>query len=135
MQHILLNYELVSKYKVKNNVLLFDENNFRAFLSYKELAFRVYSANLAVGIYNKFLVAEREELLLTYSELMKTESFSLNKQLLIGEGMEWLFKKYGIFDRWAFETIIRLMHDEFLTGNPKYLEIKLWNIGCSNESD
>ena len=122
---ILLNYELVSKYKVKNNVLLFDENNFRAFLSYKELAFRVYSANLAVGIYNKFLVAEREELLLTYSELMKTESFSLNKQLLIGEGMEWLFKKYGIFDRWAFETIIRLMHDEFLTCNPKYLEIKL----------
>ena len=122
---ILLNYELVSKYKVKNNVLLFDENNFRAFLSYKELAFRVYSANLAVGIYNKFLVAEREELLLTYSELMKTESFSLNKQLLISEGMEWLFKKYGIFDRWAFETIIRLMHDEFLTCNPKYLEIKL----------
>ena len=122
---IVLNYELVSKYKVKNNVLLFDENNFRAFLSYKELAFRVYSANLAVGIYNKFLVAEREELLLTYSELMKTESFSLNKQLLIGEGMEWLFKKYGIFDRWAFETIIRLMHDEFLTCNPKYLEIKL----------
>jgi hypothetical protein len=122
---ILLNYELVSKYKIENNVLLFDEDNFRAFLSYKELALRVYSANLAVGIYNKFLVAEREELLLTYSELMKTESFSQNKQLLISEGGEWLFKKYGIFDRWAFETIIRLLHDEFLICNPKYSKIKL----------
>jgi hypothetical protein len=122
---ILLNYELVSKYKSANSVSLFDENNFRAFLSYKELAFRVYSANFAVGIYNKFLMAEREELLLNYSELMKTESFSLNKQLLIHEGGEWLFKKYGIFDRWAFETIIRLLHDEFLICNPKYSEIKL----------
>ncbi len=122
---ILLNYKLVSKYKKADSVSLFDENNFRAFLSYKELAFRVYSANFAVGIYNKFLVAEREELLLTYSELMKTESFSLNKQLLIHEGGEWLFKKYGIFDRWAFETIVRLLHDEFLICNPKYSVIKL----------
>jgi len=122
---ILLNYKLVSKYKRENSVVLFDENNFRAFLSYKELAFRIYSANFAIGIYNKFLVAEREELLLTFSELMKTESFSLNKQLLIREGGEWLFKKYGIFDRWAFETIVRLLYDEFLICNPKYSEIKL----------
>lgn len=122
---ILLNYKLVSKYKTEKSVLLFDENNFRAFLSFKEMALKVYSANFAVGIYNKFLVAEREELLLTYSEIMKTENFSLNKQLLINEGKEWLFKKYGIFDRWAFETIVRLLHDEFLTCNPKYAEIKL----------
>ena len=92
----------------------FDEENFRAYLSYKELAFRIYSANFAIGIYNGFIVAVKEELLLTYSELMKTESFSLNKQLLISEGQEWLFKKYGIFDRWSFETIIRLLYEEFL---------------------
>jgi glycosyltransferase involved in cell wall biosynthesis len=122
---ILLSYELVSKYKVENSVSLFDNENFRGFLSFKELALRIYSANLAVGIYNKFLVSEREELLLTYSELMRTESFSLNKQLLISEGGKWLFKKYGIFDRWAFETIIRLLHDEFLLCNPDYSEIKL----------
>lgn len=122
---ILLNYKLVSKYKTEKSVVLFDENNFRAFLSFKELALRIYSANFAVGIYNKFLVSEREELLLTYSELMRTENFTLNKQLLISEGKEWLFKKYGIFDRWAFETIVRLLHDEFLTCNPKYFEIKL----------
>jgi hypothetical protein len=122
---ILLKWELVSSYKIGASVSLFDDENFRAYLSYKEMAFRIYSANFAVGIYNKFLVAEREELLLTYSELMRTESYSLNKQLLISEGEKWLFKKYGIFDRWAFETIIRLAHDEFLLRNPKYLEIKL----------
>ena len=122
---ILLKYELVYNYKIDEVVSLFDEENFRAFLSFKEIAFRIYSANFAIGIYDKFLVAEKEELLLTYSELMKTESFSLNKKLLISEGGKWLFKKYGIFDRWAFETIIRLAHDEFLLCNPKYLEIKL----------
>ena len=117
---ILLNYELISRYKIGNDVLLFDNENFRAFLSYKELAFRIYSANFAVGMYNKFLVSEKEELLLTYSELMKTESYSLNKQLLISEGEKWLFKKYGIFDRWAFENIIRLIFEEFLEVNPEY---------------
>jgi hypothetical protein len=122
---IALSYELISKYKINNVVSLFDHNNFRAFLSYKELALRIYAANFAVGIYNKFLVAEREELLLTYSELMKTESFSLNKQLLISEGEKWLFKKYGIFDRWAFENIIRLLYEEFLKVNPEYKSIEI----------
>ena len=122
---ILLKYELVNKYKTENDVVLFDNKNFRGFLSYKELALRVYSLNLAMGIYKEFIISEREELLLTYSELMKTETFSTNKQLLIKEGKEWLFQKYGIFDRWSFENIIRLLHDEFLTCNPKYLEISL----------
>jgi redox-regulated HSP33 family molecular chaperone len=122
---ILLKYELVSKYETDNIVTLFDNENFRTFMSYKEIAFRIYSANLAVGIYSKFLVAEREDLLLTYSELMKTESYSLNKRLLISEGEKWLFKKYGIFDRWAFETIIRLLYEEFIKVNPKYKSIEI----------
>jgi hypothetical protein len=117
---ILLNYKLVSKFTDGNAVSLFDNENFRAFLSFKELAFRVYSSNFAIGIYNGFLVTEKEELLLTFSELMKTESFSLNKQLLISEGEKWLFYKYGIFDRWAFETIVRLLYEEFLKVNPEY---------------
>jgi hypothetical protein len=122
---ILLKHELISKYKIGKVVSLFDDENFRAYLSYKELAFRVYSANFAVGIYNGFIVAEKEELLLTYSELMKTESYSLNKQLLISEGQKWLFKKYGIFDRWAFETVIRLLYEEFLKVNPQYNQLEL----------
>lgn len=122
---ILLKYELVYNYKIDEVVSLFDDENFRAFLSFKELAFRIYSANFALGIYNKFLVAEKEELLLTYSELMKTESFSLNKKLLISEGEKWLFKKYGIFDRWAFETAIRLLYEEFVKVNPEYKSIEI----------
>ena len=122
---ILLRHDFISRYKIGKTVLLFDEENFRSYLSYKELAFRIYSANFAIGIYNGFIVAEKEELLLTYSELMKTESFSLNKQLLISEGQEWLFKKYGIFDRWSFETIIRLLYEEFLKVNPQYTRLQL----------
>ena len=122
---ILLKYELVSMYQTDNIVTLFDNENFRTFMSFKEIAFRIYSANLALGIYSKFLVAEREDLLLTYSELMKTESYSLNKRLLISEGKKWLFKKYGILDRWAFENIIRLLYEEFIKVNPKYKSIEI----------
>ena len=120
-----INIQLVYNYKIDEVVSLFDDENFRAFLSFKEIAFRIYSANFAIGIYDKFLVAEKEELLLTYSELMKTESFSLNKKLLISEGEKWLFKKYGIFDRWAFETAIRLLHEEFVKVNPEYKSIEI----------
>ena len=122
---ILLNYKLVSRFKNEHAVSLFDNENFRAFLSFKELAFKIYSSNFAIGIYNGFLVTEKEELLLTFSELMKTESFSLNKQLLISEGEKWLFSKYGIFDRWAFETIVRLLYEEFLKVNPEYKVIAI----------
>jgi hypothetical protein len=122
---ILLKYELVSKFKFENTVQLFDNDNFRAYMSFKELALRIYSSNFAFGIYGKFLVEEREELLLSFSELMKTESFSVNKQMLISEGEKWLFKKYGIFDRWSFETIVRLLFEEFLRVNPSYKVIDL----------
>lgn len=122
---ILLSQELVSMFKTTNNVSLFSDENFRSYLSFKELAFRIYSANFALGIFDGFLVAENEELLLTYSELMKTEDFSLNKKLLISEGEEWLFKKYGIFDRWAFENTIRLLYEEFCKVNPEHKSIEI----------
>jgi hypothetical protein len=122
---ILLKRELVSKFKFENTVRLFDDDNFRAYMSYKELALRIYSSNFGLGIFSKFLVEEREELLLSFSELMKTESFSENKRLLISEGGKWLFKKYGIFDRWAFETIVRLLYEEFLRVNPEYISIEI----------
>ena len=121
----MLHFDLVSKYKSNDNVSLFSDENFRSYLSFKELAFRIYSANFALGIYDGFLVSEKEELLLTYSELMKTEDFSLNKRLLISEGEEWLFNKYGIFDRWSFENIIRMLYEEFCKVNPEHKSIEI----------
>ena len=122
---ILLSQELVSMFKTTHGVTLFSDENFRSYLSFKELAFRIYSNNLALGIYDGFLVAENEDLLLTYSELMKTEDFSSNKKLLISEGGEWLFNKYGIFDRWAFENAVRLLYEEFCKVNPGYKPIEI----------
>lgn len=112
-------------YKNNSKFSLFSDENFRSYLSFKELALRIYAANLALGIYDGFKVSENEELLLTYSELMKTEDFSLNKKLLIKEGEEWLFNKYGIFDRWSFETIVRLLYEEFCKVNPDYKSIQI----------
>lgn len=45
--------------------------------------------------------------------------------MLISEGEKWLLKKYGIFDRWSFETIVRLLFEEFLRVNPSYKVIDL----------
>jgi hypothetical protein len=122
---ILLRYNLVAQYKKGNKYSLFDNTNFRGYLSFKELALRIYAANFAVGICPHFLVEENETLLLNFFELMKTEDFSTNKRLLISEGQKWLFDKYGITNRWAFETIVRLLYEEFFHVNPEYCSLRI----------
>lgn len=122
---IFLKSSFLKNFEYKNKITLFDNHNFRSYLSFKEIALRIYGNDKSIGIYKSFLIEEREEYLLNFAELMKTESYSLNKELLIKEGEIWLRQKYGLFDRWSFETILRLIFDEFLLRNPDYKEIAL----------
>lgn len=122
---IFLQSRFLKDFEYKNKITIFDNQNFRSYLSFKELALRVYGNDKSIGIYKSFLIEEREEYLLNFAELMKTESYTLNKQLLIKEGEIWLLQKYGLLDRWSFETILRLIFDEFLLRNPTYKEIAL----------
>jgi hypothetical protein len=122
---IMVKTNFVKEFITNNQVNIFDNNNFRGYMSFKELALRVYANNKGIGAYKSFIIREREEFLLNFAELMKTESYSKNKELLIVEGSSWLREKYGFLDRWSLENIVRLTYDEFLLCNPKYLEIKL----------
>ena len=122
---IFLKSSFLKNFEYKNKITLFDNHNFRSYLSFKEIALRIYGNDKSIGVYKSFLIEEREEYLLNFAELMKTESYTLNKQLLIKEGEIWLLQKYGLLDRWSFETILRLIFDEFLLRNPTYKEIAL----------
>ncbi len=122
---ILLKSSFLKNFEYSNKIKFFDDLNFRGYESFKEVAFRIYGNDKGIGIYKSFLIEEREEFLLNFSELMRTENISLNKELLINEGKLWLSQKYGLFDRWSFEVIIRLIFNEFLLRNPTYKEIEL----------
>jgi hypothetical protein len=122
---IIIEGNFLNEFWINNEVQIFDGSNFRGYLAFKELALRVYGKNKAMGISTHLLSEEREEFLLNFAELMKTEDFSRNKELLVSEGTNWLKQKYGLNNRWELENIVRLLHDEFLLRNPKYREICL----------
>lgn len=122
---IMLQREFIEGFWIDNKIQIFDNDNFRGYLSFKELALRIYGKNRAFGISKHLLVEEREEFLMNFSELMKTETFSKNKELLILEGSYWLKRKYGLTNRWELENIVRLLHNEFILRNPKYYNLTL----------
>jgi len=122
---IMLHRDFIEEFWIDNKIQIFDNDNFRGYLSFKELALRIYGKNRAIGVSKYLLVEEREEFLMNFSELMKTEAFAENKELLIVEGKQWLKRKYGFTNRWELENIVRLLHNEFILRNPKYNKLIL----------
>lgn len=97
---------------------VFDDNNFRGYLSFLELSLRAYANNLPIVATSSISFRENEEHLLTKSHLIGTEEMSQNLRLLVSEGEKWLANKYGFSDRWTFENMVRVVFDEFVRVNP-----------------
>jgi hypothetical protein len=124
---ILLRRDFVLKYQVGERNILFDNQNFRGFLSFIELSLKIYGNNLGIFITKDLIFKEREDYLLNFSELLKTEPLEINKYLLISEGKKWLLEKYGFLDRWSLERLVQLSFNDFLSNNPKYKFISIEN--------
>ena len=122
---ILLKSQFVRNFEFGNSVQLFDDKNFRGYLSFMELALKIYGNDSALAITNHIEILEREDYLLNFAELMKTEPMELNKTLLISEGKEWILHKYGLHSRWAFENMVRLLYENFLSVNPPLRKISI----------
>jgi hypothetical protein len=122
---IILKRDLLERFARYQPFQLFDNSNFRGYLSFKDLAIKLYGSDLGIGITKCFVVNEKEDLLLNFSELMKTEELELSKKLMLEEGQFWLFQKYGFENRWELENILRLCYLEFLNVNPRYKEIEM----------
>ena len=117
---ILLKRDFVLKFQENEINSLFDDSNFRGYLSFIELALRIYGNDHGIFITKDLVFKEREDYLLNFSELLKTEPLEINKYLLISEGKKWLYEKYGFFDRWSLERLAQLSFNDFLNSNPKY---------------
>lgn len=117
---ILLKRDYLEKFLIDGSVHLFDNENFRGYLSFVELAVKVYGNDLALAVSTDLIIREREDYLLSLSELIQTEPYKENRNLWITEGMSWLLRKYGFRDRWSLENIARILHNDFLQRNPNY---------------
>jgi len=117
---ILLRRDFLLNFLIDDSIQLFDSNNFRGYLSFVELAIKVYGNDFALAVSTDLVIREREDYLLSLSELIQTEPYTENRNLWITEGMSWLLQKYGFRDRWSLENIARILHKDFLERNPNY---------------
>lgn len=97
---------------------MFDSANFRGYASFLELAFQIYCSNLCMGVTNLIRFSENNEHLISEHNLIGTEPFSENLELLLREGREWLSQKYGFTDRRNLENATRLLFEEYIGKNP-----------------
>ena len=104
--------------RTKDQGYVFDEDNFRSYLSFIELSMQAYGDNWSVVATDLISFFENESHLLSDSALIQTESYSENLELLVIEGEAWLRKKYGWQDRWPLEMAARALFERYLEMNP-----------------
>jgi hypothetical protein len=112
---------ILSRYFLKSLVSkgteIFDPNNFRGYLSFIELSTKIYASNRCMVATDLVSFKENKNHTIQKFELIGTEAYSENIELMLNEGKVWLQKKYGFEDRKSLELISRLLFEEFLKVN------------------
>jgi len=110
---IILNLEFI-EFILQCGSEVFDSTNFRGYLSFVELALKVYANDFALVATDYLSFTENESHLQKHHELIITEQAQENARLLVMEGSAWLGKKYAVSDGICFENIVRLIFESFL---------------------
>ena len=105
--------------------LLFDGNNFRGWGLETELIAKGYANNWASAITNEINMEENNSLLITKSDLIKTEKYDENLKLYIHEGKKWMRDKYGFKSKWDMVFYAKSFYDSFFKRNRNLLKYKI----------
>jgi len=116
---LLLKKQFVAE-RLKNQGYVLDPSNFRGYLSFIELSLQIYSNNLSIVATDLVSFRENQSHILHNYQLIGTEPWEKNLEMLVNEGEKWLAEKHGVMDRWSFEMIARLVFEEFIRVNPKF---------------
>jgi len=104
---------------------VFDSANFRGYLSFVELAMKIYANDFAFLATDHISFRENKSHLLNHFDLIITEKAKENARLFVTEGSAWLGKKYGIYEGISFENIVRLMFESYLNRRENLRHLKL----------
>jgi hypothetical protein len=102
---------------VNKGTEIFDPRNFRGYLSFIELSTKIYASNKCMIATDLISFKENKAHTIRKFELIGTEPYSKNIELMLEEGKIWLQRKYGFDNRKSLELISRLLFEEFLTVN------------------
>jgi len=104
---------------------VFDSDNFRGYLSFVDLALRIYANHFCMLGTDLISFNENESHLQNHHDLIVTEEASRNAILLLKEGRAWLAGKHGLMDGISLENLVRVAFDEFIRVNPKLSNLKI----------
>ena len=104
---------------------VFDGNNFRGYMTEHDLIARAYANDWAAAITAEVFAEENESYLLKKSDLIKTESYELNKRLFIEEGKRWIKSKFGFKSHWQMQQHVKLLYDKYFEYHPEYYKYKI----------
>jgi hypothetical protein len=105
--------------------LFYDGTNFRGHYADTELITKGYVNGFATALTTKVLFREKSDLLKRFSDLMKTEPYGVNEQLIFDEGREWMRRKYGFTTRLHMQEYAGLFYDRFFQLNPHLSHLRL----------
>jgi len=104
---------------------VFDGENFRGYGTEIELISKGYINDWATGITNAVWAFENEEHLQRNADSIKTETYEENVRLFIEEGLNWIHKKYGFNNFWAFNMYAKVMYEDFFVQFPELIEHRI----------
>lgn len=113
------------EHQVRCGVNVFDNQNFRGYLSFTDLAVKIYANNFCVAVSDFITFKENETYLQSQYQLIGTEPIEENSRLLLNEGKVWLAKKYGLHEGRSLELMARLLFEEFFRANPKHIPFRI----------
>jgi hypothetical protein len=113
------------EHQFRCGVSVFDNQNFRGYLSFTDLAVKIYANNFCIVASDLISFKENETYLQSQYQLIGTEPVEENSRLLLNEGKVWLAKKYGLHEGRSLELIARLLFEEFFRANPKHISFRI----------
>lgn len=104
---------------------IYDGSNFRGYEADVELIVKGYANDWATGITTRVSVEENETHLKTKADLMKTDTYDYNHQMLFSEGKKWLRIKYGFNSRWTMQMYAKFFYEKFFEYYPEFQQYKI----------
>lgn len=104
---------------------LYDGSNFRGFGTELELIAKGYANEWATAITSAVLCEENESHLRHQADVIRTESYEKNMRLVVDEGKQWMYRKYGFKNRWTMQLYAKAFYDMFFQYFPELTPYKI----------
>lgn len=104
----------------------YDGTNFRGYDTDTELILKAYQGDWFFGVTDLVKHYEISDLTEKNYKVMKTQEFSLHKDLMFNEGLEWLQAKYGFENKHRMRSLVNAHYSDFFNKHENLRWLTIW---------